>query len=50
MPRSYDEETYNRYLLDASGPRKVVDYAKAPVDEDDLTSFDLDNNTNANND
>ena len=45
VPRSYDEETYNRYLLDASGPRKVVDYSKAPVDDEDLSSFDLDNNT-----
>ena len=42
VPRSYDEETYNRYLLDASGPKKVVDYSKALVDDEDLSSFDLD--------
>jgi len=31
-PTSFDEETYNRYLLDASGPKKVIDYSSAQPD------------------
>ena len=34
VPRSFDEESYNRYLLDASGPRKVIDYSKPEGYED----------------
>ena len=39
---TFDEETYNKYLLDDKGPRKVIDYSKAAVDEDDLSSFEKD--------
>ena len=26
--RTFDEDTYNKYLLDDSGPRKVIDYSR----------------------
>ena len=29
-------------MLDASGPKKVIDYSKTAVDDEDLSSFDLD--------
>ena len=29
-------------MLDASGPKKVIDYSKAQIDDEDLSSFDLD--------
>ena len=41
VPRSFDEETYNKYLLDDRGPKKVIDYSQIEVDAD-LTSFDMD--------
>lgn len=38
---TFDEETYNRYLLDDSGPKKRIDYSQM-VDPDDMSSFDAD--------
>ena len=29
-------------MLDASGPKKVIDYSKNEFDDEDLSSFDLD--------
>lgn len=31
--RTYDEDSYNKYMLDASGPKKVIDYSKPMVDD-----------------
>ena len=41
VPRSFDEETYNRYMLDASGPRKVIDYSMPAGYEDDYVNYDV---------
>ena len=33
VKRTYDEESYNKYMLDASGPKKTTDYSKPMVDD-----------------
>ena len=41
VPRSFDEESYNRYLLDASGPKKTIDYSMPAGYEDDYVNYDV---------